>query len=111
MHSESAGGILLMTAAALALVLANRPLNTFYDLIITTPVHIRVGPLEIAKPLLLWVNDGLMASFFFLVGLELKRGLLIGELSDRRKVILPALGAVGGMLILEKSLPTHPTVE
>ncbi len=97
--SESAGGILLMAAAALAMVLANTPLSKYYDLIIATPVHIRVGPLEIAKPLLLWVNDGLMAVFFFLVGLELKRELLIGELSDRRKIILPALGALGGMLI------------
>ena len=97
--SESGGGILLMMTAALALVLANTPLRTYYDLIITTPVHIRVGPLEIAKPLLLWVNDGLMASFFFLVGLELKRELLIGELSDKSKVILPALGALGGMLV------------
>jgi Na+:H+ antiporter, NhaA family len=97
--SESSGGILLMVATALAMVLANTPLSTFYDLIITTPVHIQIGPLEIAKPLLLWVNDGLMASFFFLVGLELKRELLIGELSDKRKIILPALGAIGGMLV------------
>lgn len=97
--SESAGGILLMATAALAMILANTPLSTFYDLIINTPVHIRVGPLEIAKPLLLWINDGLMAVFFFLIGLELKRELLIGELSDRRKIILPVLGAVGGMLI------------
>ena len=88
-----------MITAALALILANTPLSTFYDLIINTPVHIRVGPLEIAKPLLLWINDGLMAVFFFLIGLELKRELLVGELSDRRKIILPVLGAVGGMLV------------
>ena len=98
-HSESAGGILLMITAALAMVLANTPLRAYYDLLISTPVHIRVGPLEIAKPLLLWVNDGLMAAFFFLVGLELKRELLIGELSDKSKIILPALGALGGMLV------------
>ena len=97
--SESAGGILLMASAALAMILANTPLSTFYDLIINTPVHIRIGPLEIAKPLLLWINDGLMAVFFFLIGLELKRELLIGELSDRSKIILPVLGAVGGMLV------------
>jgi NhaA family Na+:H+ antiporter len=97
--SESAGGILLMATAALAMILANTPLNSVYDLIINTPVHIRIGPLEIAKPLLLWINDGLMAVFFFLIGLELKKELLIGELSDRRKLILPVLGAVGGMLI------------
>lgn len=99
MQSESAGGILLMITAALAMVIANTPLSTFYDMLIATPVHIRVGPLEITKPLLLWVNDGLMASFFFLVGLELKRELLIGELSDKKNIILPALGALGGMLV------------
>jgi NhaA family Na+:H+ antiporter len=98
-HSGPAGGILLMVATALAMVLANSPLSTYYDLLIATPVHIRIGPLEIAKPLLLWVNDGLMASFFFLVGLELKRELLIGELADKKKIILPALGALGGMLV------------
>lgn len=98
-HAGSGSGLLLILTAALAMVLANTPLSIYYDLIITTPVHIRIGPLEIAKPLLLWVNDGLMASFFFLVGLELKREILIGELSDRSKVILPALGALGGMLV------------
>lgn len=98
-QSESSGGILLMATAALAMILANTPLAIFYDLIINTPVHIRIGPLEIAKPLLLWINDGLMAVFFFLIGLELKRELLIGELSERKNIILPALGAVGGMLV------------
>jgi hypothetical protein len=98
-RSESAGGILLMITAALAMVLANTPLSTYYDLIITIPVHIRVGPLEITKPLLLWVNGGLMVAFFFLVRLELKRELLVGELSDRRKIALAALGALGGMLV------------
>ncbi|TKB25102.1 Na+/H+ antiporter NhaA [Desulfopila sp. IMCC35006] len=98
-HSESGSGLLLMVTAVLAMILANTPLSGYYDLIITTPVHIRIGPLEIAKPLLLWVNDGLMASFFFLVGLELKREILIGELSDISKVTLPALGALGGMVV------------
>ncbi|MFT5697749.1 MAG: NhaA family Na+:H+ antiporter [Desulforhopalus sp.] len=99
MQSASAGGVLLMATAAIAMIIANTPLNVFYDMFITTPVHIKIGPLEIAKPLLLWVNDGLMAGFFFLVGLELKRELLIGELSDKSKITLPALGALGGMLI------------
>jgi len=98
-HSESAGGILLMIAAGCALILANSPLAEYYDLLITTPVAVKIGQLEIAKPLLLWVNDGLMAVFFFLVGLELKRELLIGELSDKSKIALPAFGAVGGMLV------------
>ena len=99
MQSEAMGGILLMVTAATAMVIANTPLHVFYDLFITTPVHVRIGPLEIAKPLLLWVNDGLMACFFFLIGLELKRELLVGELADKSKIILPALGALGGMLV------------
>ena len=67
---EASGGIVLMLAAVLALVLANSPLKTYYTLLIDTPVEVRIGALEIAKPLLLWINDGLMAVFFFLVGLE-----------------------------------------
>ena len=96
---ESAGGILLFFSAVLALIFANTPLQTYYALLLDTPVEIRVGAFEIAKPLLLWINDGLMAIFFFLVGLELKRELIEGELSDRKNIILPAVGAVGGMLV------------
>lgn len=95
---ESSGGILLMMTATLAIIIANTPLKVFYDLLLDTPVEVRIGALHIAKPLLLWVNDGLMAIFFFLVGLELKRELLDGELSDPRNIILPGVGAVGGML-------------
>lgn len=96
---ESAGGICLMLAAAAAVVAANSPLKPLYDHVLNTPVEVRVGALEIAKPLLLWINDGLMAIFFFLVGLELKREIVEGELSDIRKIILPGVGAVGGMAI------------
>ena len=96
---ESAGGIMLMMAAVLALLLANTPLQPFYKSLLNTPVEVRFGSLEIAKPLLLWINDGLMAVFFFLVGLELKRELAEGELSNRRNIILPGVGAIGGMLI------------
>lgn len=96
---ESSSGILLMFAAALAMVMANSPLAPYYALFIETPVQVRVGALEISKPLLLWINDGLMAMFFFLVGLELKRELLEGELSSLRKVVLPGVGALGGMLV------------
>ena len=99
LHSESAGGILLVAMAFLAMILANSPLSHYYNMFISTPVHIRIGPLEVAKPLLLWVNDGLMAGFFFLVGLELKREVLIGEFRNRRNIILPAVAAVGGMVI------------
>jgi len=98
LQMESAGGLVLMAAAALALVAANSPLADYYDLFIETPVEVRIGGLEIAKPLLLWVNDGLMAVFFFLVGLEVKREILEGELSRPSNVLLPALGAVGGIV-------------
>ena len=98
LQMESAGGLVLMGAAALALVAANSPLAGYYDLFIETPVQVRVGGFEIAKPLLLWVNDGLMAVFFFLVGLEVKREILEGELSRPANVLLPALGAVGGIV-------------
>lgn len=96
---EASSGILLMMAAMLALVLANTPLAKYYALIIDTPIEVHAGALEIAKPLLLWINDGLMAVFFFLVGLELKRELREGELSDKRNIILPGVGAIGGMIV------------
>jgi len=95
---ETAGGILLILSALIAIVFANTFLAPYYELLISTPVEIRVGGLEIAKPLLLWINDGLMAVFFFMVGLELKRELLEGEFSDKRNIILPGVGAIGGML-------------
>lgn len=94
---ESSGGILLFLAATLAIITANSPLQHFYEMLLSTPVEVRVGALEIAKPLLLWINDGLMAVFFFLVGLELKRELVEGELSNKRNIILPGVGAIGGM--------------
>lgn len=99
LQMESAGGILLICAAVLAIICANTSLNQFYELLLSTPVELRVGELEIAKPLLLWINDGLMAVFFFLVGLELKRELLEGELADKRNIILPGVGALGGMVV------------
>ncbi|MCL1079752.1 Na+/H+ antiporter NhaA [Parashewanella spongiae] len=96
---ESAGGIILMISAMLAIIIANTSFEPYYQLLLSTPVEVRVGSLEIAKPLLLWINDGLMAIFFFLVGLELKRELLEGELSNKDSIILPAVGAVGGMVV------------
>jgi Na+:H+ antiporter, NhaA family len=96
---ESSSGMLLMAAAVLAMVVANSPLAPVYDLFIDLPVQIRAGALDVSKPLILWINDGLMAIFFFLVGLELKREVLDGELSDMRKVLLPGVGALGGMAI------------
>ena len=96
---ESASGLLLMFAAALAIVFANLPFASLYQLLLDTPVVFQVGALEIAKPLLLWINDGLMAVFFFLVGLELKRELVEGQLSEPKNIILPAVGAIGGMAV------------
>ena len=96
---ESAGGVLLFASAVLAMIAANSPLAKFYAFFLDTPVEVRVGALQIAKPLFLWVNDGLMAVFFFLVGLELKREFLEGELSRPANVLLPALGAVGGIVV------------
>ena len=96
---ESAGGIVLMAAAVLALVAANSGAAGLYAYFIDTPVEVRVGGLQIAKPLFLWVNDGLMAIFFFLVGLELKREFLEGELSRPANVLLPVIGAVGGIAV------------
>ena len=96
---ESSSGIILMFSAVLAIVLANSPLAQYYALLLDIPVEIRIGTFQIAKPLLLWINDGLMALFFFLIGLELKRELIEGELSNTKNIILPGIGAVGGMAI------------
>jgi NhaA family Na+:H+ antiporter len=94
---QSAGGILLMIATAVALVLANTRARGLYQAFLETPVEIRLGGLHLAKPLLLWINDGLMAVFFFLIGLEIKREVTEGELSSPSQVVLPALAAAGGM--------------
>ncbi len=98
-QKEAASGIILMFTAALAMIIANSPLSPWYDLLLDVPVVIAVGSFEIAKPLLLWINDGLMALFFFLVGLELKREFLEGNLSEPGQITLPAVGAIGGMAI------------
>lgn len=87
-----------MAAALLALLIANSPLDDYYRLLLSTGVGIHVDEFEIAKPLLLWINDGLMAVFFFIVGLELKRELLEGQLAKKKNIILPAIGAFGGMI-------------
>lgn len=96
---EAAGGILLMVATALALFVANSPLAGLYESFLDMPVQVRVGQLDIAKPMLLWINDGLMAVFFLLVGLELKRELLEGELAQKSQLVLPVAAAVGGMVV------------
>ena len=97
MRHEAASGILLVAAAALALILDNSPLAPVYDGLLGVPAAIQIGALSISKPLLLWINDGLMAVFFLLVGLEIKREMMEGELSSWRQAALPGLAALGGM--------------
>lgn len=99
MQLASAGGILLLLAAIVAMLVANSPLSGLYDSLLDTPVAVQVGALSIDKPLLLWINDGLMAVFFFLVGLEIKREVMEGELATFSQIILPGMGALGGMLV------------
>ena len=95
---EAAGGLVLMMAAVLALIAANSSLAAHYAALLDLPFEVRIGTFGIAKPLMLWINDGLMAVFFFLVGMELKREVLEGHLSSLRAASLPAFAAVGGML-------------
>jgi NhaA family Na+:H+ antiporter len=96
---EAAAGILLLLAALLALVLSNSPASSLYAGFLETRVAVTVDGAGIAKPLLLWINDGLMAIFFLLVGLEIKREVMEGELSSVQKAALPGIAAVGGMVV------------
>ena len=97
LHSEIGPGILLVIMAVLAMTIMNSPLASHYENVFNTKVVFGVGPIVIDKPFLLWVNDGLMAIFFFLIGLEIKRELMVGHLSDIRQALLPLGAAVGGM--------------
>lgn len=96
---ESSSGIILIAISALALLIANSPLVGFYESFLATTLQIRIDGLNIEKPLILWINDGLMAIFFLLVGLEVKREVLDGQLSERSQVVLPGMAAIGGMLV------------
>lgn len=96
---ESSGGILLVLATVLALILSNTFMSPIYEYFLHIPVEIRVGPLDLDKSLHHWVNDGLMAIFFLLVGLEVKREILEGHLSSIRQIALPGIAAVGGMVV------------
>lgn len=99
MHLEASGGLVLMFVALLALLANNSFMASGYQGILDTPVAVQLGDFKIAKPALLWINDGLMAIFFFLVGLEIKREVLKGELSSLSKISLPLFAAFGGILI------------
>ena len=96
---ESSSGILLIFVTILALTLKNSMFSEIYAAFLRTPVEIRFAELHIAKPLLLWINDGLMAIFFLLIGLEVKREFLEGQLSTPSQVALPGIAAIGGMLV------------
>ncbi len=96
---EAAGGIVLIAAAALALLCANSPLEEFYDGFRELPVAVVFGDLQIAKPLLLWINDGMMAVFFLLVSLEIKRESLTGQLAGRDRLLLPMACACAGVAV------------
>ena len=100
MKVEAAGGILLLVCTAIAMIMANSGLSDFYNRTVNWELSVQVGNVfKLSKPLILWINDGLMAIFFFVVGLEIKREILVGELSSFRKATLPIMAAVGGMVI------------
>ncbi|WP_028117706.1 Na+/H+ antiporter NhaA [Ferrimonas senticii] len=94
----AAGGVILLLMVVLSMTFANSGLSTFYKGILDLPLQIRIGPLDLDKPLLLWVNDLLMALFFLLIGLEVKRELLYGALSSWQQAALPSFAAIGGMV-------------
>jgi len=99
LHLEAASAVLLIVASALAMTLVNSPLHGYYDALLGVPVTVQFGDFGIHKPLLLWINDGLMALFFFVVGLEIKREVMEGELSRPSQLVLPGFAAVGGMAV------------
>ena len=99
-RKESTSGLILIAVTILALILRNSTFSEFYTSFLHTPIEFKVGEiLDINKPLLLWINDGLMAMFFLLIGLEIKRELIAGHLSSARKIALPAIAALGGMVV------------
>ena len=96
---EAAGGIMLVGASIIALIVANSSLDGLYQNFLNFPVHIGIADFAIKKPFLLWINDGLMAIFFLLIGLELKREFIEGQFADRKQILLPAMCALGGMIV------------
>ena len=96
---ESAGGILLLFSAAVAMLLANSPLSNQYNDFLNLPVSLQIGSFSINKTLIHWINDGFMAVFFVLVGMEVKKELFEGALSSYQQAIFPAIAAVGGMIV------------
>jgi Na+:H+ antiporter, NhaA family len=97
-HMESFAGLLLVFSSIIALILANSHWRELYDLLIESIFYVGLNELEIRKPLLLWINDGLMAIFFLLIGLEIKREIFEGQLSNLSQIVLPGVGALGGII-------------
>ena len=98
-HRQTTSGLLLMGMAVLALVLANGPLASAYEHVVHTLISLGIGGWTLEMSLHHWINDGLMALFFFVVGLELKREMLVGELANLRNAVMPIAAAVGGMVV------------
>ena len=96
---EASAGIILFSMAVLAMILDNSPFHEHYDALLNTKLVINFGDFVLSKPLILWVNDGLMTIFFLLVGLEIKREMLEGELNSLSKIALPGIGAIGSMVV------------
>ncbi|MDP1614671.1 MAG: Na+/H+ antiporter NhaA, partial [Methylococcales bacterium] len=96
---KSATGVLLVIAVIFAMMMTNTPLNRYYDDLLSIPVVVSFGSFAINKPLLLWINDGLMAVFFFMIGLEIKREAIEGSLSSPSTIAIPAFAALGGMVV------------
>ena len=96
---ESLSGVLLFSATIIALIWANSRFATVYDSIWQYEIGIKTADFELSKPLILWINDGLMAIFFFLIGLEIKREVMIGELNNLKKASFPIFAALGGIII------------
>jgi len=99
LHAQTTTGLILMGMTIVALIVANSPFYEVYQHIIHTKIEFDIGSLEIKNSLHHWINDGLMAIFFFMIGLEIKREILVGELSNIKVAILPILSAIGGMLV------------
>ena len=99
LHQESSSGILLMLCVVVAMIVANSPLYPAYDAFLHTTFTIGTPGFSITHSIHHWINDGLMALFFFVIGLEVKREILIGELSNFRQALLPIGAAVGGMIV------------
>ncbi len=98
-HDEASSGLLLMACAILAMVFANSGLSSLYDTVLHTKVTLQFGTFGLSYSIHHWINDGLMALFFFVVGLEIKREILVGELADLRQAVLPIVAAIGGMVV------------